>query len=386
MKIGVIGAGQLARMMIPPAVELGLQLRVLAEGAGMSAQLAATATGNYRDIETVLRFAETVDIITFDHEHVPQEVLQRLIAEGVTVAPGPQALQFAQNKLRMRERLGECGLPMPKWAHVTDLTEVESFLANNNGRAVLKTPFGGYDGKGVLVIESAEEARAWLEGEQYRESGLLIEEAVGFRRELAQLLARSRTGEIRCWPLVETVQRRGVCASVLAPAPGATAYQAERAREIACKIAEDLDVVGVLAIELFERSASEGVEGELLVNELAMRPHNSGHFTIEGSLTSQFEQHLRAVAGLPLGATEMREKAAVMVNVLGGGSTPMHKRYRQILGSFPSVKVHNYGKEPRPGRKIGHVTAVGTDIETVRDLAEQCARAFHTEALNTPHN
>jgi len=185
VRVGVIGGGQLARMMIAPAVELGLEIRVLAEAEGMSAQLAAVAVGDYRDIETVRAFAADVDVITFDHEHVPQEVLRALVADGVAVHPGPDALQFAQDKLVMRERLAALGVPQPEWARVADASQLQAFLDNNGGRGVVKTPRGGYDGKGVRVVSSGDEAADWFDGLPAGEA-LLVEELVPFVRELAQ--------------------------------------------------------------------------------------------------------------------------------------------------------------------------------------------------------
>ena len=370
--VGVIGGGQLARMMIPAAVALGIELRVLAENEGTSAALAATTIGDYRDSEIVLRFAEGVDVITFDHEHVPQKVLRELVANGVAVRPGPDALLYAQDKLLMRERLTELGLPVPDWASVRTPDEIAAFLADHGGRAVLKTPRGGYDGKGVRVIADVSDAAEWLDGEH----PLLVEELVDFRRELAQLVARRPSGEIAAWPLVESVQLNGVCAEVIAPAPRSAGKLAAVASDIAYTIVEQLDVTGVLAVELFEST-----DGRLLVNELAMRPHNTGHWSIDGSTTSQFEQHLRAVLDLPLGATGSRDGWSVMVNLLGGPATgSLADRYPAALGDQPMVKLHSYGKEPRPGRKIGHVTASGDDLDEVVWQARSAAALLDSEA------
>ncbi|HEY8589440.1 MAG TPA: 5-(carboxyamino)imidazole ribonucleotide synthase, partial [Naasia sp.] len=293
LSVGVVGGGQLARMMVPAAIALGVEIRVLGEADGVSARQAVTAIGDYRDAATVLEFAREVDVLTFDHEHVPQPVLRELVAAGIAVRPGPDALLYAQDKLLMRERLAALGLPVPDWTRATTRVEVTAFLADHGGRAVVKTPRGGYDGKGVRVVSGADEVADWLaDGE------VLVEELVEFRRELAQLVARRPSGEIAGWPVVETVQRNGVCAEVVAPAPRAVGRVADAALDIAYRVAEGLDVTGVLAVELFE-----SVDDRVLVNELAMRPHNSGHWTIDGSTTSQFEQHLRAVLDLPLGAT-----------------------------------------------------------------------------------
>ncbi len=364
--IGVIGGGQLARMMMPPAVALGWELRVLAEAEGSSAALAATAVGDYRDSDTVLAFARETDVVTFDHEHVPQDVLARLVAAGITVRPRPEALELAQDKLVMRQRLSALGVPVPAWAEIRDRQSLSAFLDAHGGAAVVKTPRGGYDGKGVRVVRAPGEADDWL-----ADGPLLAEELVDFRRELAQLVARRPSGEVAAWPLAETVQRDGVCAEVIAPAPRAGTLLDE-ARALAVTIAEGLDVTGVLAVELFETA-----DGRLLVNELAMRPHNSGHWTIDGAVTSQFEQHLRAVLDLPLGATTPLAPLSVMVNVLGGPAVAtMPDRYPEALAAHPDVKFHSYGKTSRPGRKVGHVTATGTDLADVRARARAAAAFF----------
>ncbi len=370
--IGVIGGGQLARMMIPAAINLGIDLRVLAESEGMAASLAATQVGDYRDLDTVLAFAAGVDAITFDHEHVPQDVLRALVESGVSVQPGPDALRYAQDKLVMRERLMELGVPVPEWAAVRSAAELGAFLRANGGAAVVKTPRGGYDGKGVRVVRDEHDADDWFAALPDGDSALLAEELVDFRRELAQSVARRPSGEIVAWPVVESIQRDGVCAEVIAPAPGAALRASAVASDIAYAVAEGVGVTGVLAVELFETQ-----DDRLLVNELAMRPHNTGHWSMDGSTTSQFEQHLRAVLDLPLGATGVREPWSVMVNVLGGPTEGgLDDRYPLVFADQPAVKVHNYGKEPRPGRKVGHVTAVGADLDEVVYQARAAAAFF----------
>ncbi len=363
MKVGVIGGGQLARMMIPAAVNLGIDLRVLAESEGMSAQMAVTGVGDYRNVDEVLRFCSDVDVVTFDHEHVPQAVLRALVDSGVAVHPGPDALQYAQDKILMREKLSDMGMPVPRWAAVSNSEELADFLAENGGVAVAKTARGGYDGKGVRVVRAAHEADDWFMALAEDANGgcLLVEELVEFRRELAQSVARRPSGETAVWPVVESIQRDGVCAEVIAPAPSSAGKLAQVAADVAIGISEGLGVTGVLAVELFETT-----DDRILVNELAMRPHNSGHWSIEGSTTSQFEQHLRAVLDLPLGATGCVAPWTVMVNVLGGpASGALADRYPAMLKGHVTAKVHNYGKAPRPGRKIGHVTVTGDDLDEV---------------------
>ena len=371
LRVGVIGGGQLARMMTPPAINLGITLRVLAEAQGASAGLATYAVGDYTNLAVVEEFAKNVDVVTFDHEHVPLAVLEALEANGVSVQPPSKALAFAQNKLDMRQRLGSLGLPMPDWAEIHDADSLDAFIEAHGGVAILKTPIGGYDGKGVRVVSSASDAADWLSTEGLARVGgrLLAEEKVDFVRELAQLSARTPSGDFRPWPLVQTTQRNGVCAEVLAPAPQASEETLEAAADIARGVADGLGVTGVLAVEMFETS-----DGRLLINELAMRPHNSGHFSIEGSVTSQFEQHLRAVLDLPLGSTQATGAHSVMVNLLGVDNTnDFLPHYDAAMTAHPEAKIHTYGKGARAGRKMGHVTVVSGNAEWA--LAEARATA-----------
>lgn len=360
--VGVIGGGQLARMMIGPAVELGIELRVLAETEGSSARDRTTMVGDYRDLETVLNFARDVDVVTFDHEHVPFPILQVLEESGIEMRPRPSALALAQDKLHMREILEEFGLPLPIWARAETAADVTRFLAENGGRVVAKTPLGGYDGKGVAIITDPSEISEWLD-----EGPVLLEELVDYTRELSQLVARRPSGDIVTWPVVETTQTGGVCAEVILPAPKASERLIDVAAKIGRTIADGLDATGVLAVELFETT-----DQRLLINELAMRPHNSGHVTMEGSVTGQFEQHLRAVTDMPLGSTDSRHKWAAMVNVFGSMGLD---RYH-LLESSSAVKIHNYGKDARAGRKVGHVTATGSDLDEVVYSARAAAAIF----------
>jgi 5-(carboxyamino)imidazole ribonucleotide synthase len=353
-------------MMAGPAIELGITLRVLArDGADSAAQVVpGTEIGNETDLEALQRFAKDCDVITFDHEHVPTQHLQALTATGVVVRPGPDALLHAQDKSVMRARLTELGVPCPRWQMVQDTTTLGAFGDDVGWPVVLKTPRGGYDGKGVRVVRTAEEAADWLAlGDQ-----LLAEERVSFTRELAVLVARSPHGQAAVYPVVETVQVDGICREVLAPAAIAEDH-ALAAQRAALSIAEGLDVTGVFAVEMFD------TPGGVLVNELAMRPHNSGHWTIEGARTSQFEQHLRAVLDLPLGDTRMTAPHVAMSNVLGGDIAEMYSGYLHCMAHDPGVHIHMYGKVVRPGRKVGHVTTVGDHAEDVR------ARAVHAAAF-----
>jgi 5-(carboxyamino)imidazole ribonucleotide synthase len=375
--VGVIGGGQLARMMQGPAIELGVQLSVLAEAADSSAALVipSAPVGDHADLEQVRAFAADCDVVTFDHEHVPPDVLQALEADGVVLHPRPEALRFAQDKLAMRERLTGLGISCPRWARATSATEVTSFGDEVGWPVVAKTPRGGYDGKGVRVVGAAAEVADWL-AEAGRDGplrdGLLLEEHVDFARELAVLVARSPSGQAAAWPVVETVQTEGICTEVLAPAPQLDPELAAVVTAAALRIAGELDVTGVLAVELFERRDAAGHPAYVL-NELAMRPHNSGHWSMDGAVTGQFEQHLRAVLDLPLGDPSMRARWTVMGNVLGGDHPQLYPAYLHVMARDPGVKVHMYGKQVRPGRKVGHVNASSDSLPDARARATHAA-------------
>ena len=364
--VGVVGGGQLARMMAAPAIGLGIELRVLARDARDSAArvVPGTTLGAEDDLDALRAFAAGCDVLTFDHEHVPTGHLRTLEAEGVVVRPGPDALVHAQDKLVMRRRLAGLGVPCPRWAEVGAAEDLQAFGDEVGWPVVLKTARGGYDGKGVRLVDTVAEAGDWLAGEP----ALLVEERVAFTRELAVLVARSPHGQAAVWPVVETVQVDGVCREVVAPAVVSEDH-ALAAQQAALRIAEGLEATGVMAVEMFD------TERGVLVNELAMRPHNSGHWTIEGARTSQFEQHLRAVLDLPLGDPSATAPSVVMANVLGGDLPDMYAGYLHCLAHDPGIRIHMYGKDVRPGRKVGHVTALGRDAEDVR------ARARHAAAF-----
>jgi 5-(carboxyamino)imidazole ribonucleotide synthase len=368
--VGIVGAGQLARMSAPPAVALGIRLRVLAERADdPAAQVIPDVTvGDYRDLATLRAFAAGCDVLTFDHEHVPTEHLAALEAEGVKVRPGSAALVHGQDKLVMRERLTAIGVPVPRWAPVSSPADLAGFLATSGGTAVLKTARGGYDGKGVRVVRASADgadAADWLAAGV----PLLVEELVDFGRELAVLVARSPSGQAVVYPVVESLQVDGVCREVYAPAPGIAEGHALAAQEAALRIAQALEITGLMAVELFDTPAG------VLVNELALRPHNTGHWTIEGAVTSQFEQHLRAVLDLPLGSPAPVAAHAVMVNVLGGDLVDLYPAYLHCMARDPGLKIHVYGKQVRPGRKVGHVTVVGSDGADAQSLLERARHA-----------
>jgi len=376
----MVGAGQLARMTCQAAISLGIGFRVLAETQADSAALvcAGTAIGDYTALPDLLAFARECDVLTFDHEHVPGEhlaALERAAAEkagavqlGPAVRPGRAALHYTQDKLAMRERLRAVGVPCPRYAPVTDLAGVNARAANWGWPIVLKAVTGGYDGRGVWVCGTPDEAAAVLA----HPVAVFAEEHIAFDAELAALVARSPYGQAAAYPVVQTVQRGGVCHEVLAPAPGLAASRAREAQRMALELAAELGVTGLLAVELFES------QGELLVNELAMRPHNSGHWTIEGARTSQFEQHLRAVLDLPLGDPRMAAPRVAMANVFGAASPDIFARYEHVMAADPGVKVHLYGKQVRPGRKIGHVTVLGGDMAGLRTRARRAASYLAT--------
>lgn len=383
--VAVVGGGQLARMMAPAAAELGVALRVLVEGAGSAAgQVVVDAPiGAADDADAVTALAlgsggaGPADVLTFEHEHVPHTLLDRVRAGGVPVRPGPHALEAAQDKIVMRRRLSELGVACPTWAALPTepraaRAALEEFIAAHGGAAVVKTARGGYDGKGVRVVRSGGEVAEWIASAAVGGPELLVEEKVPFARELAAVVARRPSGEVVAYPVVESVQRDGVCAEVIAPAPGLDPQLAAHAQGVARQIATALDLTGVLAVEMFE------VDGQVLVNELAMRPHNSGHWTITGSVTSQFSQHLRAVLDLPLGSPDAVAPWTVMVNVLGSRLESLTDALPAVLVD-PGARVNLYGKDIRPGRKLGHVTVSGTDLTEVRARAARAAALLRGE-------
>ena len=364
-------------MMHGPATDLGIQLSVLTEAADAPAALVipSAPVGKPTDLERVRAFAASCDVVTFDHEHVPPDVLLALEADGVVLHPGPAALRFAQDKLAMRERLTALGIQCPRWARVMTAAEVTAFGRDARWPIVVKTPRGGYDGKGVRVVSAAVEVADWL-AQVGRDGplrdGLLLEERVDFVRELAVLVARSPSGQAAAWPVVETVQTDGICTEVLAPAPGLDPGLAAVVAAAGLRIAGELDVTGVLAVELFEVRSAAG-EPAYAVNELAMRPHNSGHWSMDGAVTGQFEQHLRAVLDLPLGDPSARAPWTVMGNVLGGDYPEVYRAYLHVMARDPGVKVHLYGKAVRPGRKIGHVNVSSRSLDDARARATHAA-------------
>jgi 5-(carboxyamino)imidazole ribonucleotide synthase len=343
--VGVIGAGQLARMSIAPATALGVNLLLLAADSNDSAaQITQHVVGDYTDLTTVREFASQCDVLTFEHELIPLSIIKALEAEGVVVRPSSAAFEFSQDKAAMRQKLQ--GFPSPKFQIVTSIDQVDKFPV------IAKAISGGYDGRGVWKVNSAKELGDLL----LQMPKMLVEELIEFDYEIAVMVARSPHGQATTWAPTQTVQKDGICVMTISPAPLLTSALSEKAQKLALDIAAEVGVVGVMAVEMF-------VKGDnLFINELAMRPHNSGHWTIEGSHTSQFEQHLRAVLDLPLGDPSMTAPMAVMGNVLGGNKTDMYRPYLHLMARTPALHFHQYRKDVRPGRKIGHVTLLGKDL------------------------
>ncbi len=368
----MVGGGQLARMTHQAAIALGQSLRVMSIGPDESAALVApdVRLGTHLDLDDLRAFAAECDVVTFDHEHVPGEHIEALERAGVEVQPGSAALRHAQDKLVMRERIAAWGgAQQPRWAQVGSVEEIAQF-AGGLWPVVLKAATGGYDGKGVWVVADESAAAEVVQAAADGGFEILAEEMVPLRREVAVVVARSRFGQVSAWPVVETVQENGICVEVIAPAPDLTEDGASAVTAMAIALATELGVTGVMAVELFETT-----DGRFLVNELAMRPHNSGHWSIDGAVTSQFEQHLRAVLDYPLGATTTRAPYTVMANVLGGpdGGPGIDERVHHLMARWPEVKIHLYGKQVRPGRKIGHVTAYGDDLPRLRAITRDAA-------------
>jgi 5-(carboxyamino)imidazole ribonucleotide synthase len=380
-RVGMVGGGQLARMTHQAAIALGQTLRVLATSPDDSAALVTPEVelGHHTDLTALRTFARGCDVVTFDHEHVPNEHIRALVAEGHTVYPGADALQFAQDKAAMRRRLADLGAPVPPFAAVPvfDATAVEQFGREHGWPVVAKSARGGYDGRGVWVLPDAQAVAASAE-ELSRAGDLVLEPFIAMRRELAAVVARSPFGQAAAWPVVQTVQQDGICVEVIAPAPDLSEAVAVAAERLALRLAGHLGVVGVLAVELFEVDPTPAFPDGLMVNELAMRPHNSGHWSMDGAVTGQFEQHLRAVLDYPLGRTTPLAPFTVMANVLGGdqpagAGVGMDERVHHLAARFPDVKVHLYGKGFRPGRKLGHVNVLGADLTDLRRTAQLAA-------------
>src|SRR3712207_2063049 len=356
-------------MMYQASIALGLEVRLLAEGPDVSAAgvVHDVTVGDYTDPATVRAFAEGCDAVTFDHEHVPGGLLRDLEAAGVVVRPGSQALLHAQDKAVMRERLTALGLPCPAYRVVPDPAALVAFGDEQGWPVIAKTSRGGYDGKGVWKLDSAADADLPF-ADLAPGVAVVAEEFVDFARELSALVVRSPSGQAVAYPVSESVQRDGVCVETVTPAPGLDPEQAVAAELLALTVAHELEVVGLLAVELMQRR-----DGSVVVNELAMRPHNTGHWTIDGAHTSQFENHLRAVLDLPLGDPAARAPWTVMANVLGGSVEDLPAALLHCFARDRRLRAHLYGKQVRRGRQVGHVTTYGDDLAETRNRARHAA-------------
>lgn len=369
--VGIVGGGQLARMMQQSAIALGLDVHLLAEGPDVSAAQVVphTTVGDYTDLETLRRFADDVQVVTFDHEHVPTA---HLAALETPTRPGPDALQYAQDKAAMRERLSRLGIACPAFRICDDVADAVAFGESQGWPIIVKTSRGGYDGKGVWKVDDPGELEEIFANKPDVSAGepvrIVAEECIDFRRELSAIVVRSPSDQVVAYPISETVQTGGICTDTVTPAPGLDEGRAEELQAMAIRIATELGVVGVLAVELMEAR-----DGRIVVNELAMRPHNTGHWTMDGAVTSQFENHLRAVLDLPLGAPDLTADVVVMANILGGTEPDLTGAIQHVGARDRHAHVHLYGKEVRPGRKVGHVNCTGTDLDDVRRRARHAA-------------
>ena len=347
--VGVIGAGQLARMMVAPATALGIKLIPFASSnEDSAAQITHCVIGDYKDLEAVKKFAQQCDVVTFEHELIPLSVIKALEAEGVKVRPGSQSFEYSQDKEAMRKKLVSFKSPTSKV--VTSSKEIDQYPV------IAKSISGGYDGRGVWKVNSSQELSELL----INSPKLLIEELIDFDFEIAVMVARSPHSQATSWAPTQTIQSDGICTMTISPAPLMSAEMSEKAQKIALDIAAEVQLIGVMAVEMFVKG------DDIFINELAMRPHNSGHWTIEGARTNQFEQHLRAILDLPLGDPAMTDEYAVMGNILGKNKTDMYRPYLHLMTRNPSLKFHMYGKDVRPGRKIGHVNVIGKDLVELR--------------------
>ncbi len=373
--VGILGGGQLARMLCEAASPLGVHVKVLAarndEGArGVAPEV---VTGDPTDPVAVRRFASGVDVLTIDHENVDHACLAELEAGGVIVRPTVETMTYS-DKAHQRRSFAAAGIPVPDFVVVDPATDparastaAGEFAERHPGGLVAKSSRGGYDGRAVWMLDAVDGGGFSSFLEEYRGAPLVLEQRLDLSCKLAVLVARRRSGEVSTWPVLQTVQVDGMCDEVIHPAPVSDGV-AHAARELAVRIAEHTGALGVLAVELFVTTS-----GEVMVNEIAPRVHNSGHLTIEGSATSQFEQHLRAILDWPLGPTHMCTGAAVMANVVGVGQYEPRRRQGLALAEVPGAHVHLYGKTPRDRRKLGHVTVLGDDVDALRHDAATCA-------------
>ncbi len=372
--VGILGGGQLARMTAEAAAQLGIEAAVIEREAHSPAgRIAARElVGAWADPHLLAQLAEGALAVTLENEFVEVAALETLEARGIPVFPGARTLAAVQDKLIQKRTMQAAGIPVPRFAEVTTPEEIAQAGQEMGWPLVLKARCNGYDGYGNATLHRSSDVAPAFERLGWPERALYVEAWAPFVRELAVMVASGRDGEMRVYPVVETVQRNHICHVVRAPAPIAPAV-AEQAAQIARSAVAAIAGVGVFGVELFETP-----DGGVLYNEIAPRPHNSGHYTIEGCVTSQFENHLRAVLGLPLGSVAMVAPAAVMVNLLGSRDGPAHTAGLASALAIPGAHVHIYGKlASRPGRKMGHVTALGATLEEAEARARAAADALH---------
>lgn len=396
MRVGVIGGGQLARMMAPASHEVGIDIRVLVEEIGTSAyQVFGDTIVGQPTLDNLRRIVygldgydpQRTDVLTFEHEFVPNDLIKQIESEGFKVAPSSNALIFAQNKIKMREKMDEIhqqnkDVVNPKWGVVKSVPELASWLRDNHlTDAVLKAPTGGYDGKGVQFVSISNLKPDLIDEQDGKE--WLIEEKVNFEFEASVIVACSNgqhnggIAQFEPYQTSETVQENGVCRTTITPAPNLNKAQAKKAQKIARLIAKTLGVEGILAVEMFWTGT------DFIINELAMRPHNTGHWTIDGGVVDQFENHLRGVLGLKLGSTQQtfeengsQNQYAVMHNILGSDRETLSEALPDVLSLDDRLHVNLYGKGIRPGRKLGHINIVGSDLETMLKVTKEASDIF----------
>lgn len=373
LRLGILGGGQLARMTIQAAIPLGVDLAILAEAADSPAGrlTAHEIVGAWSDTAVLRAFADAVDVVTLENEFVDAPVLEQLAGWGKIVLPGADTLSTIQDKLTQKQALAARDLPVPQFVAVDSREDIVRAAERFGWPLILKARRNGYDGYGNAKLDSAADIEGALQRLGWPERTLMVEQAVPFVRELAVLVARDPQGNRVTYPVVETVQQNHICHIVRAPAPIDQA-SAEQATALACAAVEAVDGVGITAVEMFQTG-----DGQVMINELAPRPHNSGHFSIDACHASQFENHVRAVLGLPLGNPELRAPAAVMVNLLGRRNGPTEARGLEQALADPDVHLHLYGKrDVRRGRKMGHITALGSSLAEAERRAWAAAEAI----------
>lgn len=367
--LGIIGGGQLARMMYQASIGLSIKVGLLSENNNDSAALVMPDVhiGSHLDRNALFTFADIYKNITFDHEHVPQTYLYEIVNAGYKVNPHPDCLVYAQNKILMRQKMQALELPNPNWTVAKNKADIANFAKHQGYPFIIKAPQGGYDGHGVWKISSSDDLLSFYHShDQTNAYPFILEECIDFCAELSVIVARNTNGQVVCYPVSQSVQENGVCVRTITPAPMLAENLSRELQQVGKKIADALNVTGVLAVELMLDK-----NNLYYVNELAMRPHNTGHWTIDGAITSQFENHIRGVLGLPLGDASMCSPVVVMQNIFGGNLEDISTKIAEVYAQYSALKVHLYGKEVRLGRKLGHVNLLGDRLESLLRIAQQ---------------